>query len=188
MLPTIWKGACRCEATIRATTSMFSYVTPEARVRPDHPLRPIRRMTDAALAAAVAAVRSAVLDDGPAVDPARAVAARVAAADAVQHSQRAAADGGAGLQRPVSVVCRPEPGRSDLGRHDVHEESRSAARGRHRRCVLCGSARRDQGRTGCCRTSTSRSTARCSKRGRATRVSNRRARTGRRPTTRRIRR
>jgi len=29
--------------------AMFSYVTPEARVRADHPLRPIRRMTDAAL-------------------------------------------------------------------------------------------------------------------------------------------
>jgi len=29
--------------------SMFSYVTPEARVRADHPLRPIRKMTDAAL-------------------------------------------------------------------------------------------------------------------------------------------
>jgi transposase len=29
---------------------MFSYVTPEQRVRRDHPLRPIRRMTDAALA------------------------------------------------------------------------------------------------------------------------------------------
>ena len=29
--------------------SMFSYVTPEARVRPDHPLRPIRRMVDATL-------------------------------------------------------------------------------------------------------------------------------------------
>jgi hypothetical protein len=28
---------------------MFSSVTPEARVRPDHPLRPIRRMTAAAL-------------------------------------------------------------------------------------------------------------------------------------------
>jgi transposase len=28
---------------------MFSYITPEARVRPDHPLRPIRTMTDAAL-------------------------------------------------------------------------------------------------------------------------------------------
>jgi len=31
--------------------AMFSYVTPEARVRADHPLRPIRRMTDAALQA-----------------------------------------------------------------------------------------------------------------------------------------
>ncbi len=30
--------------------AMFSYITPEARVRADHPLRPIRRMTDAALA------------------------------------------------------------------------------------------------------------------------------------------
>ena len=29
---------------------MFSYVTPEQRVRGDHPLRPIRRMADAALA------------------------------------------------------------------------------------------------------------------------------------------
>lgn len=29
--------------------SMFSYVTPEQRVRADHPLRPIRRMTDTAL-------------------------------------------------------------------------------------------------------------------------------------------
>lgn len=30
--------------------SMFSYITPEKRVRADHPLRPIRRMTDAAFA------------------------------------------------------------------------------------------------------------------------------------------
>jgi transposase len=30
---------------------MFSYVVPEARVRPDHPLRPIRRMTDEVFAA-----------------------------------------------------------------------------------------------------------------------------------------
>lgn len=29
--------------------AMFSYLTPEARVRPDHPLRPIRQMVDAAL-------------------------------------------------------------------------------------------------------------------------------------------
>jgi transposase len=31
--------------------AMFSYITPEERVRADHPLRPIRRMTDAALQA-----------------------------------------------------------------------------------------------------------------------------------------
>ena len=32
-------------------SDMFSYVIPEARVRPDHPLRPIRRMTDEVFAA-----------------------------------------------------------------------------------------------------------------------------------------
>ncbi len=32
------------------TSHMFSYVVPEHRVRPDHPLRPIRRMTDEVLA------------------------------------------------------------------------------------------------------------------------------------------
>jgi transposase len=33
------------------TSEMFSYLSPEQRVRADHPLRPIRRMTDQALAA-----------------------------------------------------------------------------------------------------------------------------------------
>src|SRR3954454_19365570 len=33
------------------TSDMFSYLSPEQRVRADHPLRAIRRMTDAALAA-----------------------------------------------------------------------------------------------------------------------------------------
>jgi transposase len=33
------------------TSEMFSYLSPEQRVRPDHPLRPIRRMTDQALVA-----------------------------------------------------------------------------------------------------------------------------------------
>ena len=31
------------------TSHMFSYVSPEERVRPDHPLRAIRRMTDEVL-------------------------------------------------------------------------------------------------------------------------------------------
>lgn len=33
------------------TSEMFSYLSPEQRVRRDHPLRPIRRMTDQALTA-----------------------------------------------------------------------------------------------------------------------------------------
>ncbi len=37
--------------------AMFSYVTPEARVRADHPLRPIRKMTDAARGGDIAAAR-----------------------------------------------------------------------------------------------------------------------------------
>ena len=31
------------------TSDMFSYLSPEQRVRPDHPLRAVRRITDAAL-------------------------------------------------------------------------------------------------------------------------------------------
>ena len=32
------------------TNGMFSYLSPEQRVRPDHPLRAIRRLTDEVLA------------------------------------------------------------------------------------------------------------------------------------------
>ena len=32
------------------TSDLFSYLSPEQRVRPDHPLRAVRRITDAALA------------------------------------------------------------------------------------------------------------------------------------------
>src|SRR5262245_38780239 len=48
MLPTTWKGV-QMRGDDAHNDSIFTYVTPEARVRPDHPLRPIRRMTDAAL-------------------------------------------------------------------------------------------------------------------------------------------
>ena len=55
MIPTYYDAPDRLEGSMPMrgddprNDSMFSYVTPEARVRPDHPLRPIRRMTDAAL-------------------------------------------------------------------------------------------------------------------------------------------
>ncbi|HET9268670.1 MAG TPA: transposase, partial [Vicinamibacterales bacterium] len=39
-----------CAAPTSRTSDMFSYLSPEQRVRPDHPLRAIRRLTDEALA------------------------------------------------------------------------------------------------------------------------------------------
>src|SRR5262245_47973562 len=56
------------------------------------------------VAAALAAIRHAVYQFRPPVDSARATVARVAAASAVHDSQRAAADGAAGLQPAVSLV------------------------------------------------------------------------------------
>jgi transposase len=56
LIPSYYDAPDRQERSMRMRgddprhESMFSYVTPEARVRADHPLRPIRRMTDAALA------------------------------------------------------------------------------------------------------------------------------------------
>src|SRR4029453_15922977 len=56
LIPSYYDAPDRQERSIRMRgddprhESMFSYVTPEKRVRADHPLRPIRRMTDAALA------------------------------------------------------------------------------------------------------------------------------------------
>lgn len=47
--PDLREGSVPMRGDDPRNDSMFSYVTPEARVRPDHPLRPIRRMTDAAL-------------------------------------------------------------------------------------------------------------------------------------------
>ena len=47
--PNVLEGSMPMRGDDPRNDSMFSYVTPEARVRPDHPLRPIRTMTDAAL-------------------------------------------------------------------------------------------------------------------------------------------
>jgi transposase len=47
--PDLQEGSISMRGDDPHNDSMFSYVTPETRVRPDHPLRPIRRMVDAAL-------------------------------------------------------------------------------------------------------------------------------------------
>src|SRR5882672_3917900 len=55
MIPPYYDAPDRLEGSVPMrgddprNDSMFSYVTPEARVRADHPLRPIRTMTDAVL-------------------------------------------------------------------------------------------------------------------------------------------
>ena len=118
--------------------SMFSYVSLEERVpagpsvardSPDH---------RSGAGAAVAALRRAVREFRPAVDSAGEAAAGAAAAGAVHDSQRAAADGATGLQPAVSLVRGPRHGRRGVVADDVYQESRSAARRRHRRGVLRG--------------------------------------------------
>src|SRR4029453_13680209 len=46
MLATSFEGSRWMRGSDEQTKDMFSYLSPEARVRPDHPLRAIRRMTD----------------------------------------------------------------------------------------------------------------------------------------------
>src|SRR5947207_1768610 len=130
--PTHLEGSVPMRGDDPRHDGMFSYITPEARVRSDYPLRPIRRMTDAALERLSPRFDRLYSPTGRALDPTGEAAARAAAADAVQHSQRAVADGGIGVQRALSVVRGVEHGRSRLGRHDVYEESGPLARRRHR--------------------------------------------------------
>ena len=147
------------------TGHLFSYLSPEQRVPADHPLRAIRRMTDAALTAVVAALRAMYSQTGrPSIPPEQA-AAGVAAADSVLGAQRAAVDGAAGVQPAVPLVRRPGDGRRGVDADDVHEESRAVARRRHRAAFFAASGGAGARGRGCCRTSISRWMARCSRRG-----------------------
>jgi hypothetical protein len=90
------------------TQDMFSYLSPEARVRQDDPLRPLRRMTDDVFKRLWPRFARLYLDMGQRRFH-RAVAAGVAAAVALHHSQRAPSDGGDQLQHSVSLVQWAEP-------------------------------------------------------------------------------
>src|SRR5208283_3051623 len=92
---------------------MFSYLSPEARVRKDHPLRVVRTMVDEVLRAL-----------SPQFDRmyASEIATGAVVATAVLDSQRAAADGRDRLQHAVSLVRRVESGRGGMGPNGVHEE------------------------------------------------------------------
>src|SRR6266576_6602332 len=89
---------------------IFSYLSPEERVRKDHPLRAIRTMVDEVLTRTVAALRCDVRSRGPSVDCAGEAVAGAVAADVVLDPQRATADGRDGLQSVVPLVCGVERG------------------------------------------------------------------------------
>ena len=89
---------------------VFSYLSPEARVRKDHPLRIIRAMMDEVLSQLSRRFERDVRPGRAPFDCAGEAVAGAVAADAVFDSQRALADGGDGLQPFVSLVRGLERG------------------------------------------------------------------------------
>src|SRR6516225_1688968 len=94
----------------RQQSHMFSYLSPEAQVRKDHPLRAMRSMVDEVLGALSPQFDGMYAPRRASLDRPGEAAASPAVADAVFHPQRAAADGRDRLQHPVPLVCRAEPG------------------------------------------------------------------------------
>ena len=136
MLPTLLKGATRMRGPDEQTNDMFSYLSPEAAGPAGSPVARDPPDDGRRAPGAVAPLHEDVLGHRPAVDSARAVAPRVAAAGPLHDSQRAAADGGDRLQHVVSLVHRPQHGRADLVADDLQQEPRPAAEGRRRQRVL----------------------------------------------------
>jgi len=101
---------------------VFSYVNPEQRVPQDHPLRPLRVMTDEALRELQRRF-SKPREDRTAIDSAGEAIACTVAASTLLRAQRTHVDGTTRLQPVVPLVRRPEHGRGHLGRNGVHEES-----------------------------------------------------------------
>jgi hypothetical protein len=94
--------------------AMFSYLSPEARVPEDHPLRPIRNMVNQALAELSEEFQTIYSREGrPSI--AGKAAVRFVAPGPLYHPQRTTLDGAVGLQSPVSLVRGPIHGRQGLG-------------------------------------------------------------------------
>src|SRR5437588_5424449 len=90
---------------------MFSYLSPEARVRKDHPLRAIRTMVDEVLTQLSRRFDGMYATVGrPSIAPEKLLRAQ-SAADAVLDPQRTIADGRDGLQPAVPLVRGAERGR-----------------------------------------------------------------------------
>ncbi len=116
--------------------TLFSYVRPDSRVPPNHPLRAIRRITDRALTSLSDRFDAMYSEIGrPSIPPEKLL--RAAVASVLLDPFGAAIDGADGLQPSVPLVCWPVGGPAGLGPHGVQQEPRPNA-GRRRRRRLHG--------------------------------------------------
>jgi transposase len=89
---------------------VFSYISPEQRVRSDHPLRPIRTMVDEVLKQLSPQFHQMYAQVGrPSIPPEQLLRAQLLQM-LYSGAQRAAVDGRDGLQHFVSLVCGTEFG------------------------------------------------------------------------------
>src|SRR5260370_18816883 len=119
----------------RQQAAMWSHISPEQRVPPDHPLRPIRAMIDGVLRELSPRFEALYAKRGrPSIAPEKLLRALVL--QLLYSVQRTAVDGATGLQPAVPLVRGVEHGRSHLGCDGVHQEPAAAAGRRHRPGVL----------------------------------------------------
>src|SRR4051795_7815232 len=101
---------------------MFSYLSPEARVGKDHPLRAVRSMTDEILSNMSPLFDAMYAEGGrPSIPPEKLLRAQLLQMFFSVRSERLLI-GGDRLQHPVPLVRRPELGRAGVGRDHVHQK------------------------------------------------------------------
>jgi transposase len=90
---------------------VFSYISPEQRVRKDHPLRPIRTMVDEILKQLSPQFNKMYAKVGrPSIPPEQLLPAQLLQMLYSVRKKRAATDGRDGLQHFVPLVCGAELG------------------------------------------------------------------------------
>src|SRR5207247_4235027 len=99
--PPISEGSVPMRGDDRQTGWMFSYVSPEERVPADHPLRAIRRMTDAIFDRLSPRFDRLYSDIGRPSIPPEKLPPRAVAAASLYGSELAAADGATAVQLAV---------------------------------------------------------------------------------------
>src|SRR6267154_72968 len=86
---------------------MFSYISPEARVPANHPLRRDTCARPDRAEGVEPALFAALCQGGPAIGSAGALAQHAVASGFLRHPFGTAVDGAVGLQPALSLVCSP---------------------------------------------------------------------------------